>query len=435
MIRVQTASRLHFGLLNFGTEKDWRKYGGAGLMVEKPGIILELSPANTWSAAGPLAARALAFARMFLDTLPTDKVQPQYIHIQQAPAEHIGLGTGTQLALAVASALVRLIGMDEMPVAQLAQCLRRGQRSAVGIHGFAQGGFLVDGGKPELESLAPLLARADFPQDWRIVLVMPPWGQGRHGNAENAAFAKLRVTAIPNTTDLLCRLALQGILPALKEGDFQSFGEALFEFNRRVGENFAPIQGGTYSCRQTSELVAWLRRQGIRGAGQSSWGPGVFAVAPDESHAEALAESIPTQFGFHDEVLVTAAQNHGALIARHDYCAQSKKSKAVSKPPHSKLHKKHPGAMTITIQLPAVLRSCCAGASELALTAPSVRAALEQIARSQPELYRSICDETGALRRHINLFVNTAHVRDREGIDTALVPGDVLTIMPAVSGG
>jgi sulfur-carrier protein len=91
--------------------------------------------------------------------------------------------------------------------------------------------------------------------------------------------------------------------------------------------------------------------------------------------------------------------------------------------------------MTITIHVPAALRACCRGASELSLSAPSVRAALEQIERSHPSLYRSVCDETGAVRRHVNLFVNAAHVRDRQGLDTALVAGDVLTILPAVSGG
>jgi molybdopterin synthase sulfur carrier subunit len=91
--------------------------------------------------------------------------------------------------------------------------------------------------------------------------------------------------------------------------------------------------------------------------------------------------------------------------------------------------------MTIRISIPSPLRAYCAGASELSLSAPNVRAALEQIERSQPALYRCICDETGAVRRHVNLFVNTFHVRDREGLDTALVPGDVLTILPAVSGG
>ncbi|HVS08833.1 MAG TPA: MoaD family protein [Planctomycetota bacterium] len=92
-------------------------------------------------------------------------------------------------------------------------------------------------------------------------------------------------------------------------------------------------------------------------------------------------------------------------------------------------------ASTVTIQVPAVLRDCCEGAAELSLSAPSVRAALEELERRYPALHRSVCDETGAVRRHVSLFVNTSHVRQRDGIDTALAPGDVVTIMPAVSGG
>ena len=90
---------------------------------------------------------------------------------------------------------------------------------------------------------------------------------------------------------------------------------------------------------------------------------------------------------------------------------------------------------TITIHVPGPLRTCCNGASQLFLSAPSVRAALQELEMRYPSLYRSVCDETGAVRRHMNVFVNTSNVRDREGLDTALAPGDVLTILPSVSGG
>ena len=99
------------------------------------------------------------------------------------------------------------------------------------------------------------------------------------------------------------------------------------------------------------------------------------------------------------------------------------------------MYQNHGNPVLITVHVPGVLRAFCQGAVELALSAADVRAALEQIERSHPALYRCICDETGAVRRHVNLFVNTAHIRDREGLATALVPGDVLTILPAVSGG
>ena len=92
-------------------------------------------------------------------------------------------------------------------------------------------------------------------------------------------------------------------------------------------------------------------------------------------------------------------------------------------------------AMTVTIHVPGALRAYCGGASELSSSAPSVRAALEELERTHPSLYSGICDETGAVRRHVNVFVNSSHVRDREGLDTVLVPGDVVTILPAISGG
>ena len=89
----------------------------------------------------------------------------------------------------------------------------------------------------------------------------------------------------------------------------------------------------------------------------------------------------------------------------------------------------------VTIHVPAPLREYCDGASDLSVSAPSVRVALEELERSHPSLHRNLCDETGAVRRHLNVFVNTSHVRDRDGLDTALAPGDVVTILAAVSGG
>lgn len=91
--------------------------------------------------------------------------------------------------------------------------------------------------------------------------------------------------------------------------------------------------------------------------------------------------------------------------------------------------------MTVTIHVPGPLRSYAGGAGQLHLSASTVRAVLAEIERGHPSLYRNVCDETGALRRHLNLFVNSSHIRDLAGLDTALEPGDVVTILPAVSGG
>ena len=89
----------------------------------------------------------------------------------------------------------------------------------------------------------------------------------------------------------------------------------------------------------------------------------------------------------------------------------------------------------IAIQVPVALRDCCRGAAELSLSASTVRAALEQLKQIHPQLYCSVCDETGRVRRHVNLFINSAVVRDERELDAALATGDVITIFQAVSGG
>jgi MoaD family protein len=90
---------------------------------------------------------------------------------------------------------------------------------------------------------------------------------------------------------------------------------------------------------------------------------------------------------------------------------------------------------SVTIRYPGVLRTYVKGASSLAVAASDVRAVLAELERDFPSLHRNVCEETGRVRRHLNLFVNTENVRDLAGLDTALAPGDVITILPAVSGG
>ena len=92
-------------------------------------------------------------------------------------------------------------------------------------------------------------------------------------------------------------------------------------------------------------------------------------------------------------------------------------------------------APTITIHVPGPLRTYCEGVAEISISARTVRAALEVLERQQCSLYRNVCDETGAVRQHLNVFVNSDNARDLDGVHTTLRPGDVVTILPAVSGG
>jgi beta-ribofuranosylaminobenzene 5'-phosphate synthase len=329
MVLVQAYSRLHLGVLRPEGEASAspertsaRWFGGVGLMIERPGLRIQTREASSWSATGPLAERALTFARRFAQRTQQEEgerdLPPHHISIERAAPEHAGLGTGTQLGLAVARALA-VSWKLECDMRTLARRVGRGLRSALGAHGFEQGGLLVEAGKSAADRLAPLVARLPFPEPWRVVLVLPTGEEpngGLHGAEEGEAFAQLAVRpAATARTDALCRLVLLGLLPALVERDVDAFGEALYEFNARVGEAFAPVQGGIYANARVTELVSFVRGQGVRGVGQSSWGPTVFAVVADEDRAERLATQLRHHFALEEPaVLVTPAHNHGALL-------------------------------------------------------------------------------------------------------------------------
>jgi beta-RFAP synthase len=327
MIRVTAPARLHFGLLSLPGEGEefWpdrhgtpalpvRHFGGAGLMVEEPALRLCVEPAPAWSAEGPLAERALDFARCFARTVPAADLSPRRLVVESAPPEHGGFGSGTQLGLAVARALAAAAGVPGLGAAELARRVGRGRRSALGVHGFERGGFLVEAGKRSAHQVAPLVAHQPFPEDWRVVLAVPPGGEPVHGDREGRAFHDLLGRAPPpGAADALCRLVLLGMLPALVERDVEAFGEALYDYNARAGELFAAVQGGTYGGSLVAALVAFVRGQGVRGVGQSSWGPAVFAVVGDAARADHLARRLRQHFSLGPaQVFITRACDRGA---------------------------------------------------------------------------------------------------------------------------
>ena len=325
MIRVRAASRLHFGLFNVGLLPAWpnidgdqlipgRRFGGVGMMVDLPGIEVRSQPAGAWSASGPMAERALAFAQRFATTAP--ELRPQHIEVATQSLPHVGLGTGTQLALGVAKALAVLSGHTEWGAVELARRVGRGLRSAIGIHGFDHGGFLVEAGKHVDSEVSPLVARCEVPSAWRILLMAPHVSPGYSGDAERMAFDVLLQQARPQEVESLCRLVLLGMLPALAAGDCRAFGEAVYDFNARAGDIFASQQGGRYAPPLVGEIVKYCRDQGISGVGQSSWGPTVFAILPDEMSAERLRTSLACAYGRRlEQVFIAKVRNCGATVS------------------------------------------------------------------------------------------------------------------------
>lgn len=315
MIEMRTPSRLHFGLLAY-SRTGARQFGGVGLMIRKPDLVVRAEPAEQVTATGPMAERAAAFARRFIEQCGDPALRGANLQVLRAPRPHVGLGTGTQLGMAVARALALLIGRDDWDTPQLAERVGRGERSAIGVYGFFTGGLIIEGGKFDLTRLSPLLVQQPFNPDWRIVLICPERLEGLSGQRERQAFAQMPDIS-DDATAAMCRLVLLGLLPALREDDLHAFSAALYELQQIVGGCFAAAQGGVYADPMLAELVSFIRTEGVSGVGQSSWGPTLYAVVGDADRAEHLAAAVRRRYNLaSEEVLVTHADNQGATARR-----------------------------------------------------------------------------------------------------------------------
>jgi beta-RFAP synthase len=285
---VEAPARLHLGVLDLRGDLG-RRFGGIGAAVPSPSLLVEARAAGELRVDGPAPDRERArdFARRFLAFHGLAAGATVCLH-RTIPA-HSGLGSGTQLALAVARALAELHGLPgDAPT--LARAVGRGRRSAIGTWTFALGGFVLEGGRrPEGEGVAPLLARLPIPAAWRCVIIVPQGKPGLAGEEEEAAFARL---AAPPAREVehVAHVTVMQLLPALAEADLRGFGAALTEIQRVTGGWFAAAQGGMYAPGESALLVERLREWGATGVGQSSWGPAVYGLVGDADAARALAE-------------------------------------------------------------------------------------------------------------------------------------------------
>jgi beta-RFAP synthase len=288
-----------------------RRFGGLGVSVSRPAVVIEAEPADELSVDGPEAERALTFAHRCRDALGMEG--GAHLRVVEAIPPHVGLGSGTKLALAIAQALAALQGHPADAPA-LAQAAGRGARSAVGMWTFALGGLVVEGGvREDTERPAPLLMHQAVPEGWRIVLVVPKAEPGLSGPAEVQAFGRLVPSA--ERSAAIAQLVLTSLLPGLVERDVEEFGAALTRVQRLVGDAFAPVQGGRFHPH-AGPLVEALLRGGAAGAGQSSWGPAVYGVVGSEAAGRELARRMQGLVGSGASVEVVEFDNRGARVAR-----------------------------------------------------------------------------------------------------------------------
>jgi beta-RFAP synthase len=308
-VEVEAPARLHLGFLDLHGGLG-RRFGSIGLTVDSLATRLRAERADGITANGPGAERALSYAKSYIEARGI--AGGVDLRLLQTIPDHVGLGSGTQMALAVGSAIEHLYG-GEHESAAIAQTLDRGKRSGIGIGAFEQGGFLLDCGRGEREGVPPVAVRLPFPEQWRALLLFDSRGQGLHGAKEVAAFAKL--PEFPEQTAAhICRLVMMQVLPGVLEGDLQPLVQGIGEIQRLVGDHFAPAQGGRFTSPVISAALEWAVEQGFAGVGQSSWGPTGFVLLEDASQAQWLERALKQRFGDFSAFRCrqVAARNQGA---------------------------------------------------------------------------------------------------------------------------
>jgi beta-ribofuranosylaminobenzene 5'-phosphate synthase len=313
-VRVTAAARLHLGFLDLAGDLG-RQFGSIGLAIDAFETRVQLRESLSFEIMGQERERGARLARRIAENLGLDTGKT--LIISNAIPAHAGLGSGTQLALAIATAFRRLVRLPLDP-REDARLLDRGARSGVGVALFERGGLAVDAGRGSKTGIPPVIAWVNFPQDWRILLVLDARAEGAHGEAELRAFAQLPRCS-SDVANEMCRRTLMQILPGAVEEDFEAFGDGVARIQEIVGDYFAPAQGGgRFSSVAVGRVAARLKALGARGIGQSSWGPTGFAFASDPDHAEFLVQRAIAEREPGVQIRICTARDHGAEISEED---------------------------------------------------------------------------------------------------------------------
>lgn len=332
IVRIKTSSRLHLGFMDLNGNLG-RRYGSIGVSLSAPCTEISVqkhSHLAIQNATEYLAQRLTACVQDFAKHY---QINPNVlIQVHNSIPEHKGLGSGTQIALAISTALVHTYGI-KATARDLSSVLGRGKRSSIGLQSFEHGGLIIDSGKKLDHNGTPIsdppetLFRFDFPDEWKFVVIVPEEKQGLSGEQEKKAIGKLKPSK--EISEKICRMVMMQLLPSFMSRDIDKFGNSLTELDRQTGLFFKPVQGGIYSEKLSYTLIEHLLASGAYGAGQSSWGPTVYGLTLKED-SDLLADKMRVYLEKNKvkgSVMVASVCNLGADIERVDEVNVNSKKK------------------------------------------------------------------------------------------------------------
>ncbi|MHA1291211.1 MAG: beta-ribofuranosylaminobenzene 5'-phosphate synthase [Promethearchaeota archaeon] len=328
-VRITTPCRIHLSLIDENGYTG-RVDGGIGLMLNQPNVILEVS-----NSADDFTIECNRYYRESVHIINEKaskmfklfKINNKNFHfnLKRYYPNHVGLGSKTQLSLAIGTAIATLKNMN-IPIELITKVVERGGTSGIGWRGFETGGFILDGGHDfgigkEKESFLPSSAsfsadpaltimRYAIPENWRFILVIPNVRPGANGDEEVEIFKKY--TPIPREeVNEVSHQILMKILPGLLRNDLKCFGEGLKRI-QNIGFKRIEI---SLQHNIVKDLLNFFEKKGVKAYGMSSFGPSVIGITEKDSDARKLKEEIELfikDIGAH--IYICSPNNTGAKI-------------------------------------------------------------------------------------------------------------------------
>jgi beta-ribofuranosylaminobenzene 5'-phosphate synthase len=325
---IKTPSRLHLTLIDLNGSIG-RIDGGVGLTIQKPGLILHAKPQDSdieiFFEDQNISEKLMKDYREKIENSATKMLEFLKISsgfeftVKETYPAHSGLGSGTQISLAVGKIILKLNNMD-MAAPEIAKIVGRGGTSGIGVGAFDQGGFIIDGGhriedKPDFlpssasrAPPAPLIARYNFPKDWNMLLAIPNVPPGASGPKEVNIFQKYCPIPLAEVQNL-SHILLMKMMPAVVEADIDSFGDSV---NQIQTTGFKKVEL-ELQHPLINTLIDTMKSAGAAGVGMSSFGPTIYAITDTNTkEIEIAAKNTMKEVG--GELITTKAQNSGAII-------------------------------------------------------------------------------------------------------------------------
>lgn len=326
---IETPSRIHIALIDLNGSYG-RVDGGIGVTLEKPGFSLTMEPSDKGTVIEfseknlPLSVTDEYVTKI---TRAADKIREHFkmdeglaFTVNKTYPSHSGLGSGTQIALATAKLMTEHIG-EHMTSVEMAKIVGRGGTSGIGVYGFDMGGFIVDGGhsKKQKKDFMPssasspippvLIGRYEFPEEWGIALVRPKVGTYFCGRKEIDIFQN-NCPLPKDEVKLLSHIIFMNLVPFLIEHDLEGFGAVI---NRIQEIAFNKVEFKLQPPEVTATMNT-MKAAGLPGVGLSSLGPTLFGVY--DTRDASIIDEMKEALGDTADVMLTKAQNHGAVLTR-----------------------------------------------------------------------------------------------------------------------